>query len=177
MAKNAYGSILILLLITYAGYAQPGNRVRENVVKAYTSQIGVREKTGHNDGAAVEGYLKYTGLGKGYAWCAAFVCWCYGQADIPNPKTAYAPNLFKGNVIIYVRGKKPMQQPLSGDVFGIYFNNMGRIAHVGFINQWGDKEVVTVEGNTNGAGSRDGDGVYKKKRLTRQIYSVARYIR
>ena len=61
-------------------------------------------------------------------------------------------------------------------MFGIYFPKMKRVAHVGFVDQWGPKEVVTVEGNTNGAGSREGDGVYKKKRLTRQIHSVASYM-
>lgn len=66
--------------------------------------------------------------------------------------------------------------PLLSDVFGLYFPEKGRIAHVGFIETWGAKTVTTVEGNTNEAGSREGDGVYRKIRLTRQIYAVARYI-
>ncbi len=65
--------------------------------------------------------------------------------------------------------------PLTGDVFGIYFQEKKRIAHVGFVDQWDGTWVVTVEGNTNMSGSREGDGVYRKRRLVGSIYKVARY--
>ena len=159
MAKYKIICGLALLLLAYAGIAEqnhvkpisPVMSQREKVVAVYTSQIGVREATGKNDGVQVETYLRYTKLGKGYAWCAAFTCWVYGQAGVMNPRSAWAP---------------AMVPP----------GKMKRVAHVGFVDQWGPKEVVTVEGNTNGAGSREGDGVYKKKRLTRQIHSVASYM-
>lgn len=66
--------------------------------------------------------------------------------------------------------------PASGDVFGLYFPEKARIAHVGFVDEWNDPWVITVEGNTNVLGSREGDGVYRKRRLVRSIYKVARYI-
>ncbi|RXF67710.1 hypothetical protein [Arcticibacter tournemirensis] len=71
--------------------------------------------------------------------------------------------------------RNPSCNPSSGDVFGIYFPEKGRIAHVGFVDEWGDKYAITVEGNTNEAGSREGDGVYRKRRLISSIYKVARY--
>jgi hypothetical protein len=49
--------------------------------------------------------------------------------------------------------------------------------NVGFVDNWTSKTVHTVEGNTNQAGSREGDGVYRKIRLTRQIYAVTRFIK
>jgi hypothetical protein len=67
-------------------------------------------------------------------------------------------------------------QPLTGDVFGLYFPEKKRIAHVGFIDKWDGNWLVSVEGNTNVSGSREGDGVYRKRRLTRSIYKVARYV-
>ena len=75
-----------------------------------------------------------------------------------------------------MRGKIQKATPLPGDVMGLYFAHLGRIAHVGIIYRWGEKKVVTIEGNTNDAGSREGDGVYKKIRLTRQIYAVSNWI-
>jgi hypothetical protein len=33
-----------------------------------------------------------------------------------------------------------------------------------------------VEGNTNEAGSNEGDGVYKKRRLINSIYQVANWV-
>lgn len=67
------------------------------------------------------------------------------------------------------------RRPRKGDVFGIYFPDKKRIAHVGFVDSWDDKYVITVEGNTNEAGSREGDGVYRKRRLVGSIYQVARW--
>jgi hypothetical protein len=66
--------------------------------------------------------------------------------------------------------------PQKADVFGIYFSKLGRIAHVGFIQEWGSRIVITVEGNTNDQGSREGTCVASKRRPTRTIYKVSRYI-
>ncbi len=170
--------------------------------EVYLSELGVREATGRNDGPRVETYLRYVGLKAGSAWCAAFVCWAYGQAGIPNPRSGYCPNLFPSGKVIWIRKSKAensgskvessklkvesqqpaprnsqpaTRNPSPGDVFGLYFPEKGRIAHVGFVDQWGDKYLISIEGNTNEAGSREGDGVYKKRRLISSIYKVARY--
>ncbi|HQS52214.1 MAG TPA: hypothetical protein PLN99_09980, partial [Daejeonella sp.] len=66
--------------------------------------------------------------------------------------------------------------PSTGDVFGIYFPEKKRIAHVGFIDSWDGTWLITVEGNTNISGNPEGDGVYRKRRPVRSIYRVARYI-
>ncbi len=66
--------------------------------------------------------------------------------------------------------------PNTGDVFGLYFPEKARIAHVGFIDQWDGTWLTTVEGNTNDSGSREGDGVYRKRRLVSSVYKVARYV-
>ena len=137
----------------------------------------MREATGRNDGPQVEAFLRYCGLGKGYAWCAAFTCWVYGQAGVDNPRSAWSPAMLPQSRLVYGKGAKPGTVPQTGDVFGIYYSSLKRIGHVGFVHRWREHEVETVEGNTNGAGSREGDGVYKKKRLPRQIYKVASFIK
>ena len=175
---------------------------RDKVRQIYTSQIGIREKQ-PNSGPAVEEYLRYVGLAKGNPWCAAFVCWVLGKAGVENPGTGWSPGLFPVNKVIWERKKewtidsgqwtmrkelkvesgklrvesgKVIQRPGAGDVFGLYFQEKKRIAHVGFVDQWDEAWLVTVEGNTNDSGSREGDGVYRKRRLVRSIYKVARYI-
>lgn len=181
MAKNK--SVVVYLLysvciIAYGFNSTPVNaQARAQVTRIYNSEIGVREKTGHNDGARVETYLRYCGLGKGNPWCASFVCWSYGQANVKNPKSGYCPDLFAAKYVIYRRtAKHSMSKPQPGDVWGLYFPEKKRVAHVGFVDDWQDKYVITVEGNTNEAGSREGDGVYRKRRLINSIYTVARYI-
>ncbi|GAA4786250.1 hypothetical protein GCM10023231_12730 [Olivibacter ginsenosidimutans] len=165
--------------------------IRQQVKTSYDSQIGVREASGHNDGLQVETYLRYTGLGKGNAWCAAFVCWVLGQTGVENPKTAWAASLFPNDKLIWKQGKllatrNAQRATTKGSratgnaqlatVFGLYFSSLKRIAHCGFIDQWGDQEVITVEGNTNDSGSREGDGVYRKRRPIKSLYAIADWI-
>ncbi|MEO8887305.1 MAG: CHAP domain-containing protein [Mucilaginibacter sp.] len=176
MAKNFSIISPLLFFSILPGYAQQIN-IRLKVAHTYVSQIGVRELTGHNDGKSVEMFLRYCGLSKGEPWCAAFVCWSLGQNRIPNPQSGYCPDLFTLKNIIWKRTQKNTIQPLPSDIFGLYFPEKGRIAHVGFIEKWASTTVTTVEGNTNQAGSREGDGVYRKIRLTRQIYAVTRFIK
>ena len=48
------------------------------------SQVGQREQPkGSNRGPMVDKYLASVGLQPGYAWCQAFVYWCYLQ---PKPE-------------------------------------------------------------------------------------------
>lgn len=135
----------------------------------------MREATGRNDGARVEEYLRAVGLGKGYPWCAAFVSWAFRAASIDAACTAWAPAWFPKERTVYVRGEAGYV-PRRGDVFGIYFPSKGRIAHVGFIDGEAGGFYITVEGNTNEAGSREGDGVYRKRRAKRTIYRVSRWV-
>lgn len=142
------------------------------LVRAYTSQIGVREATGKNDGKAVEMYLKTVGLGKGYAWCAAYVKWCLNQAGISNTLNGMALTAHNKSKIVYYKNKW-YTTPKPGNVFTLYYASLKRIGHTGFFHRQINSSVYeTVEGNTNEAGSREGDGVYKKKRSFNATYSI-----
>lgn len=156
--------------------AQPVETAREKVKRIYTSQIGVREATGNNDGKAVEMYLRATGLGKGFSWCAAFVRWTFDSARVKTSITAWSPTAHNDkNIVWFQRVMK--KEPLSGDVFTLWFASKKRIAHTGFVDRRINGSVVqTVEGNTNDAGSREGDGVYMKKRSINSLYSITRWI-
>lgn len=175
-------TLFILLLILQVGQLQATNP--QCVQRCYSHELSqrVREATGRNDGFEVEKYLRSTGLGKGYAWCAAFVNWNLKQCGYNTPTSAaWSPSWFPTEKVIYHRGKvnyrhQNYEKPRQADVFGLWFESKKRVAHVGFIDQWPNKRYcVTVEGNTNEAGSREGDGVYKKYRLKSQIYQIARW--
>lgn len=166
--------ICVLLYIAHAGFAQPSS-IRESVRKTYMSQVGVRELTGKNDGVQVEKYLAYVWLKKGQPWCASYVSWSFGQNGIKKARSGGCVQLMEQGVVIY-KTTKVLELPRAGDVFFLYYPEKGRVAHTGFVDKWTDNYVTTVEGNTNGAGSREGNGVYIKKRLKRQIYAVTKYI-
>ena len=177
MAKT-YFLICVLLITGICGSASGQCLpVREELAKTYLAEVGTREEGGNNRGSRVAEYLRSTGLSEGYAWCAAFVKWVYTQHSIDTRgANAWSPSWFPDGRLIYRRDRRANGQPQPGDVFGLYYANLKRIGHVGIVHQWGDDWVITVEGNTNEGGSREGDGVFKKKRLKRQIYAVSDYI-
>ncbi len=185
-----FKQILSVLLITAfafsVGYANPPITVKQKAItqiekskslqSIYTSQLGVRELTGNNDGTMVETYLQSVGLGKGNPWCAAFVKWSFLQAGYSPPITGWSPTAFNANNVVY-DGRNFLKQPQPGDVGVLWFPRLRRIAHTYFFDYAINKSVYSsVEGNTNEAGSRDGDGVYRKKRSYRATYRISRWV-
>ena len=129
------------------------------LIDIYRGEVGVLEASGRNDGSRIAEYLRYCGLDEGYAWCAAFVSWCHGQAGYAEPRNAWSPALFPKSKVIWKPdwNAKNQQQPQPGDVFGIFYRNLQRIAHVGFVDRWGSSYCITVEGNTGPDGPEDPD--------------------
>lgn len=154
-------------------------------------EIGVSERTGRNDGVRVSEYLAYCGLGEGHEWCAAFVSWCFGAVGMPEPRTPWSPALFPAGRVAWRSGLGPgaglepglelepggdtgfaggsAQQPLPGDVFGIWIREKGRIGHAGLVESWDGVWCVTVEGNS-------GDAVRRMRRPVSTIYRVADWV-
>ena len=151
--------------------------IRDSLQEIYYSQIGVRE-VGNNAGPEVEKYLESAGVPKGSAWCASFVYWTYQKCDsnfvIVNP--AWVPSWFPKSKLIFSLGKIDKRSPQKGDLIGIYFPEKKRLAHIGFFDSESQDFIISVEGNTNDAGSREGDGVYKKKRVKRTVNSISSWI-
>lgn len=175
MAKN--NNLIFYILLVAFVFSSSLLHAQLRVSDIYSKEIGVRERTGNNDGQRVEEYLRSCNLKKGNPWCAAFVTWTFKQAKVDAIVSAYSPSWFPNKSTIYTKGVKGNKTPQKADVFGIYFSNKGRIAHVGFIDVWEDNSYcITVEGNTNDEGSREGDGVYRKRRLKSQIYKVSRFL-
>lgn len=153
------------------------------LAKFAEGEVGVMEASKNNTGADLEKYKKATWLKPGaWAWCAAFVCWCYQEAlktrpvsGVKRPRTAGAWDFErwareqKGVKLI-----KPAGTVKRGDIVVFTFSHIG-IA----VGSEKNGIVPTVEGNTNTKGTRDGggrtrDGVYKKSRSKKLIRSVIR---
>ena len=147
-------------------------------------QIGQRETpTGSNRGEMVDEYLRSVGLSPGYAWCQAFVYWCFAEAaelmKTTNPvvrtagvcdcwnKTRTRPDGFTTKwTSSEVIAKPSILCP--GDQF---IMALGKgTGHTGIV-EWivtGTKGkptfINTIEGNSNGMGSREGYAVVRQKR-------------
>jgi len=140
---------------------------RFTIIEIANNELEVRELTGRNDGPRVEAYLSAVQLKKGDPWCAAFVSWVYKQAGFPRPRTGWSPALFP--IFRLARSALP------GDVIGIYFPQLKRIAHVGIVTQQRGKWIYSIEGNTTEQGNREGQGVFKKVRHISTIRSIANW--
>ena len=146
---------------------------KKKLVRVYRSFIGTREKTGKNDGPEVERFLAHEGLGKGYAWCAAFVSFCLDSTGFKNTITAWSPTAHNKKALVYTNGKF-VDTPEPGHVFTLYYPKKKRIGHTGFYDGWADEDIIqTVEGNTNDKKSREGDGVYVSLRPIGTIHSIS----
>lgn len=152
-----------------------------DIIKIAQTQVGLRE-TSKNQGEGLAKFWTATSYPDGYEnrepYCAAFVCWVIREAfkgktvpfTLPTSPVAYdfekwgAANKGRG-VEVLVLAKSP--QP--GDIF-----TLAAASHVGLVKSVNGSEMVTIEGNTNEAGSREGDGVYEKKRNVSSIRKIVR---
>lgn len=149
--------------------------LRELIVSIAEKEIGTKE-SGTNTGTRVEEYQAATWIDtKGFAWCAAFVCWCILQAskkrELPfkRPQTASAFDFERWaeqNKLTLI--KPAVINPERGDIV-VY-----KFSHIGIVTKYANGFVYTVEGNTNDIGSREGDGVYAKVRKLSDLRSIIR---
>lgn len=130
------------------------------------SQIGVSEHPAYSNRTPYTAWYGLVG-----PWCAMFVSWCFASVGSPLAITtakgfAYCPfgvRWAKDNGCW--RDVHSGYVPKPGDV--IFFDFIGRPSHVGFVAEKGrmaDGRVHTIEGNTNGAGSRTGGNVMEHYR-------------
>ncbi len=151
------------------------------------SQVGTMEDPpGSNRGKMVDEYLKAVGLRPGYAWCQAFVYWCYNQAAgqmkrlNPVVKTAGVYDCWNrsdggqnGKIARMLKEKALLQPGLlkPGDQFIMTFGRA--TGHTGLIERVekaaagknGDVTLIhTIEGNSNDNGSREGYAVVRRQR-------------
>lgn len=164
-------------------------RLPAQMLAVATTQIGVREWPGQaNRGAQVDQYLQTAGIANpgsnppgGYPWCQAFLYWCavqachaLGRPDVPVPRTAGV--LRHWQLAAQVSGVRriPKAQALADPTLvtpGMFFtldHGAGK-GHTGLVERvYPDGRLVTIEGNANAEGGREGVGVYRldRRKLT-----------
>ena len=159
----------------------------KEMVRLAIAEVGVMEVNGTNCGPRVDEYKAATWLNPkvGWPWCAAFTCWLIREALIntgikqtktfKRPRTAGAWDFENWSLAQdkSVLLKKPHRKDiLPGDIVVFTFS------HIGIAVSAPDAagNINTIEGNTDTAGSREGGGVFRKKRRLNQIRSRIRLI-
>jgi hypothetical protein len=133
------------------------------LILAAQKDIGVEEHPrGSNRGGRVEAMLALTGLDGGYPWCAAAVC-AWGLAALgkkwPLPHTADCDTLLAAGRRLGIIHASPQ----AGDVF-LRMRTASDAVHTGIVTSAESGFWRSIEGNTNDGGSRDGYGVFARRR-------------
>lgn len=137
---------------------------------------------GSNRGPEVDEYVRRVGLSPAGAhpWCAAFVYWCFSEAATaagsrnPLVKTAGVLDHWRkasDRGIPRVTGAAATSSPdlvQPGFIFIMDFG--GGVGHTGLVEKVMNGHLVTIEGNTNDGGSREGIGVFR--RTGRKLASI-----
>jgi hypothetical protein len=147
--------------------------------------LGTEEKPkGSNWGKEVQQMLKSVGVNFPAPWCAAYVGIVCRNSCISYPYSGFVPNwsrdVWKAKVIFdkTKKGRSILQTELRrGDIATIYFPNLKRDAHIFIVLGVTEKgNIITIEGNTNPGGSRDGYGVFVRVRELWQVSKIIRLI-
>ena len=149
------------------------------VLKFAATQVGVRE-TSPNRGPEVDEYVRSVGLDPAgrFAWCVAFVYFCFEKASKKlgriNPMVKTAGVLDHWNRceakgasrITAVRARNNPALIKPGHIFVIDTGPAGGAGHTGLVLRVVGGKLVTIEGNTNEGGSREGIGVFERSQRT-----------
>lgn len=169
-----------------ANSAAPSALAQAAVAFAIT-QIGVMEKPiGSNRGPEVDRYLSAVGLDPAvgsFAWCVAFTHFCYRQAAeklaLPNPHIRTAGVLDHWNKagrkprVVRVTSARAADDPGLVKPGALFIIDLGKgLGHSGMVIEVANGRLVTIEGNTNDNGSRNGIGVFKRE--ARKIAQINR---
>lgn len=155
--------------------------IAQRMVELAKREVGVEEINGTNCGPRVNEYKAATWLDpeKSWPWCAAFICWlvreaCKGEKytfKLPQTAGAWDFENWSRAQDMSVKTKKPHAGDIkAGDIVVFTFSHIGLA--ISDADEFG--YVLTVEGNTDSSGSREGGGVFQKRRKISSIRSRIR---
>lgn len=131
------------------------------VIALCESQVGYREGySNYNKYASIAGHANYL------AWCATFLVAEFKLAGQELPYGATTAGCYE-NCRAFRNAGRFSYYPAVGAIF---FIGPSGSTHTGLVYWYDNTYVYTIEGNTNAGGSANGDGVYRRKRLRRDIY-------
>lgn len=132
-----------------------------------------------NRGPGVEWIQEHASIPPGSPWCAAFTLTAIeiaaAKKDVECPVRAVNREGYVQDWVDWASDEGrliPAHRAEAGDLFALHFPEKSRFAHIGFVvrvQSGGDpKKFVTVGGNTNEAGEREGVKVHSRIRRVDQ---------
>lgn len=177
-------SFTILLILSNIFCFSQEDKTRDCLEQWNLRNIGIREQD-YNRGKFIEYVQKLCDSPVGSSYCSCYVN--MGLLDCGVSKknlpfaAAWSPSWFIDEKIIYIQNKHgKVEDWQKGDIFGLYYEELSRIGHVGYIAYIYPNKgyVLTFEGNTADTGNKwnPGEGIHSKKRSLKQINMVANWV-
>ena len=170
------------LLLT-VGVLIPDGRaitVQEAIVARAVAYDGVRE-VGENWGPDVSCFLANVSIHVPAAWCGGYAYTLrkesMGEPPGDPKRYAWVPSWLTSGNTVWLRssGQRPDPGTVQvGDVVLLWYVKLKRHGHIGTVIEVRKDGVVASEGNTNQAGSRQGQGVYQHFRSFDIIHTIVR---
>lgn len=151
-------------LLPHSNYATPTLAVQ---ARLYVGQSELPGNAGWFD-ADFQAAMVKAGWRKGQSWCAYFVRLCVRMAGYVDKTSPSAVTTYRNYAKVGMVGSEP--RPDSIACWQRYKDGaatiLGHVGIVGRVSTLENGEVVfeCIEGNTDGSGGREGDGVYAKTR-------------
>jgi len=182
---NLSGHILSAQSNTSLTY--PSLRTNDKATECFINQcllyLGTTEQPkGSNWGKDIKPMLASVGINFPAPWCAAYVAIVLRNTSTPYPYSGFVPNwsrgVWKEKVVFDKRKAARSVLPTEvrrGDIGTIYFSSLNRDAHIFVILGVTPKgSLITIEGNTNEDGGREG---YMVAVRVRELWQVSKVIR
>lgn len=160
-------------------------RLAPQLVAIARAEVGTEEVNGTNCGPRVNQYKAATNLPpeESWPWCAAFICWIVREAmEVTGSKeTATFKRPTTAGAWDFIRWSReqdnstqsrlaPDDDIKPGDIVVFKFSHIGLA-----VGTPSGGHVETIEGNTDGEGSREGGAVLHKRRKLSQIKARIRF--
>lgn len=161
---------MALLNLCFWAHSQSIAQPNMCIVKTAEKYIGVKE-TRKNSGPEVDKIIIKAGGKPGQPWCGWFAKFIHMLCQVIRTGQGMAMSWFDRSHLI------PESMVGPGDVASVFNKYLGRIGHILIIKEWmrNGQFFISIEGNTNQKGSRDGSGVLSLQRSKKDCYNFARW--
>jgi hypothetical protein len=138
------------------------------VIALANKQLGYHEgrsKNGWNNHQKFSAQVPGLEWSQNQPWCATFVSWLALKSGFPTlyPKTASCDTA----AAWYKKKGRFSDFPAVGAQ--MFLGSSKDYYHTGLVVDFDATHIFTIEGNTNKTGSSQGDGVYRMKRLRKEV--------
>ena len=139
----------------------------QQTLKRAWESLGV-EETSPNWSGWIRYYLAFVNIFQPAPWCASWMVFKLHQAATDlgikskYPKTGYVQSIYNWAE----KNGYLLSKPVIGCVFFVWHPELDRYAHIGFVKSVSKdgKRFVTIEGNSNTTGGREGTKVASNTR-------------